>query len=103
MWSFSPHDISVILALCDNELPKEVECYGKDIISNNIHDVVNGYLIYEDKYVNLNADWLNPIKEQKMTIVGEKGIIIFDDTSKDNKLKLYPKYIEFLDNVPVPI
>lgn len=106
LWSFAPHDISVILNLCDDNLPNSVICQGKDHITNGIHDVTNSILKYSDKYVNINVNWLNPYKEQKMSIIGEKGMILFDDTSPNNKITLFPEYIKFqnvLNTKPTPI
>ncbi len=38
---------------------------------------------------------MSPYKEQKLSIVGEKGMILFDDVEKENKLKYIPKYVEY--------
>ena len=80
LWSFAPHDISVILNLCDNKLRESISCHGHDHITKGIHDITNSILKYNDKYININVNWLNPYKEQKMSIIGEKGMILFDDT-----------------------
>ena len=69
------------------------------ILQKNIHDVTNSILKFKDAYVNINVNWLNPYKEQKMSIIGEKGMIIFDDVSKENKVTYFPKYIEFSSNI----
>ena len=106
LWSFAPHDISVVLNLCNDILPSSVICMGKDHITKGVHDVTNYILKYEDKYVNINVNWLNPYKEQKMSIIGEKGMILFDDTSKTNKLTYFPEYIKFTNDMnhhPVPV
>jgi UDP-2-acetamido-3-amino-2,3-dideoxy-glucuronate N-acetyltransferase len=106
LWSFAPHDISVILSLCDNKLPKSVLCTGYDHITNNVHDITNSVLKYDDKYININVNWLNPYKEQRMSIIGDKGMILFDDVEKINKLTYYPEYINFssdLNKTPSPI
>jgi UDP-2-acetamido-3-amino-2,3-dideoxy-glucuronate N-acetyltransferase len=106
LWSFAPHDISVILSLCENELPDSVLCSGKDHITDGIQDVTNSVLRYQDKYVNINVNWLNPYKEQKMSIIGDKGMILFDDVSKTNKVTYYPEYIQYTQDVnanPMPI
>lgn len=106
LWSFAPHDISVTLSLVNNGLPKSVACHGKDHITKGIHDVTNSILKFDDAYVNINVNWLNPYKEQKMSIIGENGMIIFDDVSKDNKITYYPEYIQFSSDVnatPTPI
>lgn len=106
LWSFAPHDISVILALCNDKLPNNVSCHGFCHINDNIHDITNSVLSYDDKYVNINVNWLNPYKEQKMSIIGTKGMICFDDTSKTNKLTYYPEYITYTDDLnarPIPV
>ena len=106
LWSFAPHDISVVLSLCGNELPISVLCSGKDHITQGIHDVTNSILKFRDAYVNINVNWLNPYKEQKMSIIGEKGMIIFDDVSKDNKITYFPEYIQYSSDInsnPLPI
>lgn len=102
LWSFAPHDISVILSLCDNKLPDRIRCSGQDFISAGVHDITNTVLIYDDLgiYVNINVNWLNPYKEQKMVIIGEKGMIVFDDTQVDDKLVIYDRYIEWSQTVP---
>lgn len=102
LWSFAPHDISVILSLCGDKLPDKIRCSGQDFLSKGIHDITNTVLIYEDLgiYVNINVNWLNPYKEQKMVVIGEKGMLVFDDTKKDDKLIIYKEYIEWSNTVP---
>ena len=105
LWSFAPHDISVILSLVGS-MPESVVCHGKDHINKGIHDVTNSMLYFKDAYVNINVNWLNPYKEQKMSIIGEKGMIIFDDVSKDNKVTYFPQYIDYSSDInalPIPV
>jgi UDP-2-acetamido-3-amino-2,3-dideoxy-glucuronate N-acetyltransferase len=105
LWSFAPHDISVVLGII-KEMPRFVVCSGKDHINKGVHDVTNSILKFKDAYVNINVNWLNPYKEQKMSIIGEKGMILFDDVSKDNKLTYFPEYIRYSSDIqsnPSPI
>ena len=105
LWSFAPHDISVVLSLV-GEIPESVVCHGKDHINEGVHDVTNSILKFKNAYVNINVNWLNPYKEQKMTIIGEKGMIIFDDVSKENKITYFPEYIQYSSDIhanPTPI
>lgn len=105
LWSFAPHDISVVLSLID-EMPASVICHGRDHINEGVHDVTNSILKFKDAYVNINVNWLNPYKEQKMSIIGEKGMIIFDDVSKENKLTYFPEYIHYSSDInanPTPV
>ncbi len=104
LWSFAPHDISIILNLCDNKLPNSVLCSGKSCITKGVHDITNSILKYDDIYININVNWLNPYKEQKLSIIGDKGMILFDDTLKSGKIKYYPEYINLYDHsVPIAI
>jgi len=105
LWSFAPHDISVVLSLV-NQVPLSVVCHGKDHINEGVHDVTNSVLKFKDAYVNVNVNWLNPYKEQKMSIIGEKGMIIFDDVLKENKITYFPEYIEYSSDInanPTPV
>lgn len=104
MWSFGCHDISVILSLCGNKLPESVNCFGQCNITPGIHDITNTMFQIDDIYVNINLNWLNPFKDQRMTIICEKGMLLFDDMEPIDKLKLYENYINWtssLNSVPV--
>tara|TARA_Y100000992_G_scaffold302630_1_gene277797 strand:+ start:2924 stop:4417 length:1494 start_codon:yes stop_codon:yes gene_type:complete len=93
LWSFGVHDLSVILSLCGDEMPESVVCNGCSHITPGIQDIANCVLKYKDKYVNLNLNWISPYKEQKLSIVGTKGMLTFDDVTKT--LKFIPEYIRF--------
>jgi UDP-2-acetamido-3-amino-2,3-dideoxy-glucuronate N-acetyltransferase len=99
LWSFAPHDISVILSITGNNLPEWVQCIGHSSLTKNIHDITNSIMMINNGesncYVNINVNWLNPYKEQKMSIICEKGMILFDDMEKENKLKIYRDYINW--------
>lgn len=100
LWSFAPHDISIIIKLMDNKLPNNVRCMGESFISTNIHDITSTVLKYDKCYVQINVNWLNPFKEQKLIIVGTKGMITFDDTI-DAKLKYYSNYMQWDKGMPI--
>jgi UDP-2-acetamido-3-amino-2,3-dideoxy-glucuronate N-acetyltransferase len=104
LWSFAPHDISVVLSLLSDKLPNRIMCTGNDFINKGVHDITNTVLFFDDidVYVNINVSWLNPFKEQKMVVVGEKGMIVFDDTLKENKLVIYDDYLDKTSIVPNP-
>ena len=93
LWSFAVHDISVILSLCNDMLPNSVVCNGASNITSGIQDITNSILKYDDKYVSLNVNWLSPYKEQKLTIVGTKGMIVFDDVNKT--IKIHREFVKF--------
>ncbi|MDY0079278.1 MAG: Gfo/Idh/MocA family oxidoreductase [Ignavibacteriaceae bacterium] len=110
LWSFAPHDISIIQFLVDNN-PTKIFAKGLDILQNNIEDTTITYLEYPN---NINAhifvSWLHPFKEQRMVVIGEKGMYVFEDSLKTEKLKYYEKgfrinngIIEKFENDYVPI
>lgn len=100
LWSFAPHDISVILRLMNNKLPKSVRCTGQSFLSKNIHDITSTILEYDNCYIQINVNWLNPFKEQKLTIVGTQGMLTFDDTI-DDKIRYYSNYMQWVKGQPI--
>lgn len=104
LWSLAPHDISVILSLCGDKLPNQIQCFGQANITPGVHDITNTIFQIDQTYVNINVNWLNPYKEQKLTIIGEKGMLVFDDMEPTNKLKIYKNYINWTSSSnPVPV
>jgi UDP-2-acetamido-3-amino-2,3-dideoxy-glucuronate N-acetyltransferase len=97
LWSFAPHDISVILLLL-NELPIQVTATGGTYLQPNIADVtVSTMLFNRGTRAHLFVSWLHPFKEQKLVIVGEKRMAVFDDVRKSDKLQVYDKRIDLVE------
>ncbi len=101
LWSFAPHDISVILMLLGKE-PVNVIAYGGDYINNGIYDTTLTALDFGNGVKgHIFVSWLHPFKEQKLIVVGSKAMAVFDDLSND-KLLIYPHRIRW-ENGKVPI
>lgn len=91
LWSFAPHDISVIQYLTGNN-PVNVKAHGATFVQNGIEDTTLTYLEYPQNIkAHIFVSWLNPFKEQRMVVIGDKGMFVFEDSIKDEKLKLYKK------------
>ena len=91
LWSFAPHDVSVIQFLIGSN-PKSVFAKGSDFIQNGIEDITLTYLEYPGNiHAHIFVSWLHPFKEQRMVIIGEKGMFVFDETLKTEKLKFHKK------------
>jgi len=91
LWSFAPHDLSVILGLF-GESPVVVSANGESYIQKDIEDVVFLSLHFADgKMANVHLSWLDPHKVRKITIVGSKKMVVFDDMEASEKLKIYDK------------
>jgi UDP-2-acetamido-3-amino-2,3-dideoxy-glucuronate N-acetyltransferase len=101
LWSFAPHDISVILGLLD-EMPSAVQAQGGNYLHQQIADVTISLLSFSSGVkAHIFVSWLHPYKEQKLVVVGEKKMAMFDDMEKKDKLLLYPHSIDWKNNVPV--
>jgi UDP-2-acetamido-3-amino-2,3-dideoxy-glucuronate N-acetyltransferase len=102
LWSFAPHDISIILGLL-GEYPDTVQAQGGNYLHERIADVTVTLLGFPSGVrAHIFVSWLHPFKEQKLVIVGDRKMAVFDDTEPKDKLRLYPHTIAWLDNVPVP-
>jgi UDP-2-acetamido-3-amino-2,3-dideoxy-glucuronate N-acetyltransferase len=101
LWSFAPHDIAIILRLV-GELPLEVTCTGGSYLTPNLADVTVSCLHFRTGVrAHIFVSWLNPFKEQKLVVVGDKQMAVFNDMSKDEKLVLFKQRVEFNDGKPV--
>jgi UDP-2-acetamido-3-amino-2,3-dideoxy-glucuronate N-acetyltransferase len=102
LWSFAPHDISVILLLL-GEMPTEVVARGGTYLSPGIPDVTMTALAFpHGTKAHIFVSWLHPYKEQKLVIVGEKKMMVFDDVSPTNKLVAYDHKIDWVNGLPTP-
>ncbi|MBI3506496.1 MAG: Gfo/Idh/MocA family oxidoreductase [Proteobacteria bacterium] len=103
LWSFAPHDISMILDLA-GEMPNGVTAIGAPVLHAVIADVTTTHLSFPSGMkAHVYVSWLNPTKEQKLTVVGEKGMAVFDDGQPwDRKLVLYRHRIDWVDGKPEP-
>jgi len=100
LWSFAPHDISVILQLV-GEFPKKITAFGEAYLQKDIYDTTITILDFrENLKAHIFVSWLHPFKEQKLVVVGSKKMAVFDDLSED-KLILYPHKISWENGVPV--
>ncbi|MBW7896426.1 MAG: Gfo/Idh/MocA family oxidoreductase [Opitutaceae bacterium] len=106
LWSFAPHDISVILSLVGGQLPEKVQCTGESYLTPQVADTTLTALKFAGGVrAHVYVSWLNPFKEQKLTVVGSKGMAVFDDTKPwAEKLVLYRDYLTWSDGrTPTPV
>lgn len=93
-WDLAPHDISIILYLL-NYSPLSVNCQGKAHIQPGIEDIINMSLHFPNNMIAMiQNSWLDPNKIRTMTIVGSKGMIVYDDIAQLEKIKIYDKRVE---------
>jgi len=102
LWSFAPHDISVILSLL-NEMPNRVFCQGGAYLNRQIFDVTLSQFDFPSGVqAHIFVSWLHPVKEQRLVVVGSEKMAVFDDTAED-KLVLYPHKVKWQNRVPTAV
>ena len=96
MWNFAPHDVSICLFLINSE-PQWVSAIGACYIQDTVEDVVFLTIGFKNGVTaNLHISWLDPNKVRKMTVVGSKKMIVYDDVS-DYKIQVFDKGIDKMD------
>lgn len=108
LWSFAPHDLSMILSLVGHE-PSEVTAQGGYYLNKAIADVTTTHLTFPNgEHAHVFVCWLHPFKEQKLVVVGDRAMAVFDDGQPwQQKLLIYPHTIEWRQfgsggAVPIP-
>ncbi len=96
-WNLAPHDVSILLYLMQGRMPSSIAAKGVDYIQPGIEDVVFATLTWPDKVTaSIQVSWLDPHKIRRMTVVGSRKMVVYDDVS-DDKITIYDKGI---DRVP---
>ncbi len=97
LWSFAPHDVSVLLHLFE-AMPLQVSTTGGTYLQPNIADVTLSNLQFDNgARAHIFVSWLHPFKEQKLVVVGSKKMAVFDDVAAQNKLMLFDKEIALVN------
>ncbi len=94
LWSFAPHDISVILRFI-GQLPFEVIAIGGAYLQPNIADTTVTHLLFDNGVrAHIYVSWLHPYKEQRLVVVGDRQMAVFDDVASEDKLVLFDQHVE---------
>lgn len=91
LWDLAPHDLSMARYWLGSD-PIEVVARGQSYLRRGTEDVVFATLRYpNDVLVGIQVSWLDPVKDRKVTIVGDRKMIVFDDVNPVEKLRVYDK------------
>lgn len=97
-WSLAPHDVSIVLYLL-GEMPDYVTASGADYVTKGVQDVVFANLHFPSgKMANIHVSWLDPHKVRKLTIVGAKKMLVFDDMEATEKIWIYDRGVGAPEN-----
>lgn len=98
VWDLAPHDVSMLLYLM-KDMPLEVRAIGQSYIRDGIEDDAHINLMFKNKVMaNIHVSWLDPCKIRRMTIVGNKKMLVFDDIVQEEKIKIYDKGVTIQKN-----
>ena len=94
LWNLAPHDISIIQYWLDEPEPVNMTRKGMDYVQNGVDDVVFMNIEYPNSVMaHIHVSWLDPHKIRRMTVVGSKKMVVYDDIAK-NKITIYDKGID---------
>jgi len=102
LWSFAPHDISLILMLMNGKNPVQVKAFGESYIIEGIYDSTVTELEFQNKVkCHIFVSWLHPYKEQRLVVIGSENMAVFNDLTEE-KLFIYPYTVNMKgNNIPV--
>jgi predicted dehydrogenase len=91
LWDLAPHDLSILFYLIDRE-PVSALATGQAILRDDVEDVVFVHLSFEEGIFGAaHLSWLDPYKVRRVTVVGDRRMIVFDDVASDEKLKVFDR------------
>jgi UDP-2-acetamido-3-amino-2,3-dideoxy-glucuronate N-acetyltransferase len=102
LWSFAPHDVSMILALI-GQLPQEVLGVAANYVTDGVSDVTISHLFFEHGVqAHIFVSWLHPYKDHRLVVAGDQGMIVFNDSAAGaDKLIFYPHTAKWEGDVPI--
>lgn len=91
LWSLGVHDVAVFLDLVGEE-PSQIEIVGQKALQEHIEDDVYLHLSFPSGvFAHLHTSWLWPEKRRRLTVIGEEGMLVYDEIAQ--KVTLHRKSI----------
>ena len=93
LWDLAAHDVSIFNYWLD-AIPESSTASGSALLNPDVEDIVNATFNYPDNIkCNILASWLHPSKVRQITVVGDKKMLIWDDMSPSEPVKIFDKSI----------
>ncbi len=91
VWDLAPHDVSILNYILDS-MPDSVSAEGHSYIRGDAEDVAFLTFKYPKSILaHVHVSWLNPNKIRCMTVVGSRKMLVYDDVSSLEKIRIYDK------------
>ena len=96
LWDLAPHDISILRFLLESD-PLTISSRGMSCVNNGIEDVAYTNFTFPNRVLaHIRSSWLDPSKTRKVTVVGSKKMVVYDDLEPLEKIKIYDKGVEVI-------
>jgi predicted dehydrogenase len=97
IWDLVPHDFSILFHWL-GEAPVRISAMGRDCVQRGIPDVAFIHLEFPSGVVAaLEVAWLAPSKLRRTAIIGERKMLVYDDTENIEKVKIYDQGVDLRD------
>ena len=94
LWDLAPHDISILRYLIGED-PMSVSAKGMSCLDNGIEDIAYATFTFPNRVLaHLRSSWLDPSKTRRITVVGSKKMVVYDDVEPLEKIKIYDKGVK---------
>jgi predicted dehydrogenase len=96
IWDLAPHDLSIMDHII-REKPEGVVAAAEKHL-NEVEDIAFISVYFPDRVIaHINVNWLSPVKVRTTLIGGEKKMLVWNDLSSDEKIKVYDKGVSLSD------
>jgi predicted dehydrogenase len=96
-WSIGPHDVSIANYLVGSS-PEWASAQGARYLNAEVEDVVIVTLGYPGGILaHLHVSWLDPLKTRRVTLVGSRKMLVYDDLDTEGRLKIFDKGADRLE------
>jgi predicted dehydrogenase len=90
IWDLAPHDLSIMDHLIQQR-PEAIVATGQTHL-NGHEDIAFITLYFPDKIIaHINVNWLSPVKMRTTLIGGEKKMLVWNDLTTDEQVRVYDK------------
>jgi predicted dehydrogenase len=94
LWDLAPHDISILLYIL-NRTPISVSAHGMPFVNEGVQDVVYMNMVFPDNILaHIHVSWLDPCKVRRVTVVGSKKMVVYNDVESLEKIRIYDKGVD---------
>ncbi len=97
IWDLAPHDFSILFHVLQ-EFPVSVQTMARSS-RRGVPDVAFMHLEFPSGVIaSATVSWRAPRKVRNTVVVGDEGMIVYDDTQPDEPIKLYDRGVVGLES-----